>query len=194
MKNLIIYVNPDEKSFSHEIKEYVEGFSSKNGHEVEVRDLYKLKFNPVLSLEELNLLEEGKVFEDVKEEQEYLEWADIITFIYPIWWEIPAMMKGYFDRVFSYEYAYVLKDGEPKGLLPPKRVVKYNPMGTPREIYEKNGLREAYEKAIDKGIIESTGLRIVDSILFGSSPRDSEDLRKKYFKELEESLNKAFKE
>ncbi|MGO1468453.1 MAG: NAD(P)H-dependent oxidoreductase [Tissierella sp.] len=192
MKHLIIYVNPDEKSFSHEIKEYVKNFSLDQGHEIEVRDLYKVNFNPVLSLKELQMLEKDELPKDVKKEQEYLEWADFITFIYPIWWQIPAMMKGYFDRVFSYGYAYILEDDQPKGLLPKKKVLKYNPMGTPRDIYEKNGLRKAYEKAIDKGIIESTGLKIVDSILFGGNPRDHNSLRKKYLEELESSLNKAF--
>lgn len=192
MKNLIVYVNPDKKSFSHEIKEYVKDFLLKRDDEVEVRDLYKLAFNPILSLEELEDLDRGEVLEDVRKEQEYLEWADTIIFIYPIWWEIPAMMKGYFDRVFSYGYAYVLKDDQPTGLLPAKGVLKYNPMGTPRSIYEENGLRGAYEKAIDKGIIESTGLKIVDSILFGGNPRDHDKLREKYLKELETSLRRAF--
>lgn len=180
------------ESFSHEIKEYVKDFSIRRGYKVEVRDLYRMNFNPVLSLEELEDLDKGKVKEDVRREQEYLEWADCITFIYPIWWQIPAMMKGYFDRVFSYEYAYVLREGKPTGLLPKKPVLKYNTMGTPREIYEKNGLRKAYEKAIDEGIIQSTGLKMVDSILFGGNPRGNDKLRGKYLKELEFSLKKAF--
>lgn len=194
MKNLIVYVNPDEKSFSHQIKEYVKDYSLEKGHEVKVRDLYKENFNPVLSLKELEMLELKKVPRDVREEQRYLEWADVIIFIYPIWWQIPAMMKGYFDRVFSYGYAYVLEDDEPKGLLPSKKVLKYNPMGTPRKIYEENGLRAAYEKAIDSGIIESTGLKIIDSILFGGNPREDKELRQEYLKEIELSLNKTFEE
>lgn len=191
MKNLIVYVNPDKKSFTHEIKEYVKSFVEDKGHEVEVRDLYKQKFNPILSLEELEM-EGEKVLPDVKKEQEFLDWADTIIFIYPIWWEIPAMMKGYFDRVFSYGYAYCLEDDQPKGLLPKKRVLKYNPMGTPRSIYEKNGLRQAYEKAIDRGIIESSGLKVAESILFGGNPREHQELRVQYLKELEDSLKRAF--
>lgn len=191
MKNLIIYVNPEKESFSHEIMEFVKEYSLKKGHEVEIRDLYKIDFNPVLNLEEIQSLDRGEVLPDVKREQEYLQWAEVITFIYPIWWEIPAMMKGYFDRVFSYKYAYILEDDEPKGLLPPKKVFKFTPMGTPREVYEKNGLRKAYEKAIDSGIIQSTGLKIVDSILFGGNPRDHKKLRDKYLKEIEESLSKV---
>lgn len=192
MKHLIIYVNPDEKSFSHEIKEYVKEFSLKKGHEIEIRDLYKLNFNPVLTLEELELEKKKEVLDDVKEEQKYIDWADAITFVYPVWWQIPAMMKGYFDRVLSYGYAYELRGDKPTGLLPRKNVLRYNSMGTPRFIYERNGLRKAYEKAIDQGIIQSCGLKVVDSILFGGNPRESDKLREKYLQELDESLNRAF--
>lgn len=191
MKHLIIYSNPDKKSFSYEIKEFVKNYSLKKGHEVEVRDLYEINFDPVLSLDELEKLDRGEVCSDVKLEQEYLNWADIVSFIYPIWWEIPAMMKGYFDRVFAYGYAYSYASSGPKGLLPHKSVFRFNPMGTPREIYEENGLRAAYEKAIDKGIIESSGMRVIKSKLFGSSPRDNEDLREEYLKEIKGIIEKV---
>lgn len=191
MNHLIIYSNPDDKSFSHEIKEFIKDYSVEKGHNVEVRDLYKIKFNPILSLEELNKLDIGEKEDDVKKEQQYLEWADIITFVYPIWWEIPAMVKGYFDRVFAYDYAYTYTSDGPKGLLPPKSVFRFNPMGTPREIYEKNGLRKAYEKAIDEGIIESTGMRLVNSKLFGSSPRNNRDLREKYLEEIRNIIRRV---
>lgn len=185
MNHLIIYCNPDDKSFSNDIKEFVVGYSINKGHKVEVRDLYRINFNPILGLEELEALERGEVFSDVKREQEYLEWADLITFTYPIWWAIPAMMKGYFDRVFQYDYAYTYTENGPKGLLSNKKVFRFNPMGTPRKTYEENGLRKAYEKAIDEGIIESTGMRVVKSKLFGSSPRDNSELKNSYLKEIE---------
>lgn len=188
MKHLIIYVNPEKESFSHDIKEYVVNFSREKGHEIEIRDLYQLSFNPILSLEDLRLEKEEKVVEEVKKEQDYIDWADVITLIYPIWWQIPAMMKGYFDRVFSYGYAYRMENGKPKGLLARKKVLRYNSMGSPRELYEKNGLRKTYEKAIDIAILQSSGLRVVDSILFGGNPRNNPTLKEKYLNELRESL------
>lgn len=193
MKHLIIYVNPEEESFSNEIKQYVVNFSKDKGNEVVIRDLYEIGFNPILSKEDLRLEKEKKVQEDAKVEQDYIDWSDFITFIFPIWWQVPAMMKGYFDRVFSYGYAYEMKDSTPTGLLPSKKVLRYNPMGTPRDIYEKNGLRKAYEKTIDSAIINSSGLKVVDSILFGGNPRDHEELKEKYIKELNESLEQHLK-
>lgn len=191
MKHLIVYVNPEEESFSHRILETVKDYSLEKGHEVEVRDLYKLGFNPVLSLEEIQALEkDGSVPADIKTEQDYLDWAELVTFIYPVWWMIPAMMKGYFDRVLTYEYAYVYTEDGPKGLLKNKKVFRLNSMGTHREVYEKNGLRKDYESVIDEGIIQSTGMKVVESRLFGPSPREDKELGDKYLEEVKEIISK----
>lgn len=194
MKHLIIYVNPEEESFSNEIKEYVINFSKEKGHEIVVRDLYKIGFNPILSKEDLRLEKDERVQDDVKIEQDFIDWADFITFIFPIWWHIPAMMKGYFDRVLSYGYAYRYENGKPRGLLPRKKVLRYNPMGTPNELFEKNGVRETFERLTDTYILQSCGLRVVDSILFGSNPRNNKDLKEKYLRDLNQSLEEHLKE
>ena len=192
MKHLIVYVNPETISFSHRILETVKEYSLEKGHEVEVRDLYKMNFNPLLSKEELEALDkDGSVPDDVKEEQKHLDWADVVTFIYPIWWQIPAMMKGYFDRVFSYEYAYVYTDKGPKGLLTDKKVFRLNSMGTHREVYEENGLRRDYESVIDEGVLQSTGMKVVESRLFGPSPRNDKELGDKYLEEVKEIISQV---
>lgn len=192
MKHLIVYVNPEVESFSHRILETVKEYSLEKGHEVEVRDLYKMGFNPVLSEKEIKALEkDGSVPADVKKEQDYLDWAEVITFIYPIWWMIPAMVKGYFDRVFSYEYAYEYTEDGPKGLLTDKKVFRLNSMGTHREVYEKNGLRRDYESVIDEGILQSTGMKVIESKLFGPSPREDKELGDKYLEEVKEIISKV---
>ena len=192
MKHLIVYVNPETESFSHRILETVKEYSIQNDHEVEVRDLYAINFNPVLSREEIQALNrDASVAKDVKVEQDYLDWADVVTFIYPIWWQIPAMMKGYFDRVLSYEYAYLYTEDGPKGLLTGKKVFRFNSMGTHREVYEKNGLREAYESVIDEGILQSTGMKVVKSKLFGPSPRNDEKLGDRFLEEVKDIISEV---
>lgn len=192
MKHLIIYVNPETESFSHRILETVKEYSLEKGHETQVRDLYAMNFNPVLSLEEIKALnKDGSVPADVSKEQDYLDWAEVVTFIYPIWWAIPAMMKGYFDRVFSYGYAYEYTEKGPKGLLKGKKVFRLNSMGTHREIYEKNGLRRDYESVIDEGILQSTGMKVVESKLFGPSPRNDKELGDKYLEEVKKIISQV---
>lgn len=47
------------------------------------------------------------ILQDVQKEQEKIESADSIIFLYPVWWsDCPAKLKGWFDRVYSVEYAY----------------------------------------------------------------------------------------
>ena len=192
MKHLIIYSNPETESFSHRILECVKDYSIEKGHELEVRDLYAMGFNPILSGEELKALEkDGSVPDDVKAEHEFLFWADVITFIHPIWWSVPAMMKGYYDRVFTYDYVYTYTEDGPKGLLTGKKAFRFNSMGSHREVFEKNGMRKDYEDVFDKGIIQSTGIKMVESKLFGPSPRQDKELGDKYLQEVRESLSKV---
>ena len=192
MKHLIIYSNPETESFSHRILECVKEYSEEKGHEVVVRDLYAMGFNPILSGEELKALEkDGSVPDDVKAEHEFLFWADVITFIHPIWWSVPAMMKGYYDRVFTYDYVYTYTEDGPKGLLTGKKAFRFNSMGSHREVFEKNGMRKDYEDVFDKGIIQSTGIKMVESKLFGPSPRQDKELGDKYLQEVRESLSKV---
>lgn len=192
MKHLIIYSNPETESFSHRILECVKDYSIEKGHELVVRDLYAMGFNPILSGEELKALEkDGSVPDDVKAEHEFLFWADVITFIHPIWWSVPAMMKGYYDRVFTYDYVYTYTEDGPKGLLTGKKAFRFNSMGSHREVFEKNGMRKDYEDVFDKGIIQSTGIKMVESKLFGPSPRQDKELGDKYLQEVRESLSKV---
>lgn len=105
MKHLVVYAHPVAGSVNHQLLNSV--LESLKGHEVEVRDLNQLAFNPVLSSEDLAGQRRGEVATDVKTEQDFIREADVITFIYPIWWAgLPAILKGYVDRVFSYGFAY----------------------------------------------------------------------------------------
>lgn len=118
MNHLIVYAHPRKESFNHAIMETaVQGLQEK-GHEVVVRDLYAMEFEPVISNSEIL----GGIGEDIEQEQEYLKWADVIIFIYPIWWTgLPAIVKGYIERVFTYGFAYRYVNGEQMGLLKGKK-------------------------------------------------------------------------
>ncbi|HJY13242.1 MAG TPA: NAD(P)H-dependent oxidoreductase, partial [Flavobacterium sp.] len=100
MKNLIIYAHPNPASLNHFFKQTVLESLEKSGQEVIVRDLNEINFNPALSLEDMRGQRMGQVADDVQTEQDFITWSDRIIFIYPIWWTgMPAIMKGYIDRV-----------------------------------------------------------------------------------------------
>lgn len=129
MTHLIVYAHPSPDSFSRRlvdsIKEYSETLNT-----VIVRDLYAMDFNPILTREELENLKNGILSSDVELEQEYLEEADIISFVYPLWWaSFPAILKGYIDRVFSYGFAYSSGPDGIEGQLTGRSVVMHTSMG-----------------------------------------------------------------
>lgn len=172
MKHLIIYAHPNPNSLNSHFKNTLVEHLEKNHHKVIVRDLYQLNFNPVLSLEDMAGQLKGLVAEDVKQEQEYITQADCITFIYPIWWTgLPAIMKGYIDRVFSYGFAYRYDKGVQKGLLTGKQTIIINTHGKSHEEYTTIGMDKALSLTSDKGIYIYCGFEIKQHFFFDRADR-----------------------
>ncbi len=177
MKHLIIYTHPNPQSLNSCLKnslvEHLEG----GNHEVVVRDLYKLNFNPVLSVEDMIGQRAGMVAADVKAEQEFVTWADCITFIHPIWWTgLPALMKGYIERVFSYGFAYRYDKGVQKGLLSGKQAIIINTHGKSNSEYEAIGMDNALRLTSDKGIYIYSGLEVKKHFFFDKADRVSSEI------------------
>ena len=176
MKHLIIYAHPNAASLNHHFKLTVEQTLRQNNHEVVVRDLYQLNFNPILSLEDMAGQRMGKVADDVKQEQEFISWADTVTFIYPIWWTgMPSIMKGYIDRVFSYGFAYRYDQGVQKGLLTGKSLYAINTHGKSNAEYEEIGMDKALSLTSDKGIFTYCGFEIKKHFFFDKADRPSQE-------------------
>ena len=176
MKNLIIYAHPNPASLNHFFKETVLEILKQSAEEVILRDLNEINFNPVLSLEDMNGQRIGKVAEEVQTEQDFITWADRIIFIYPIWWTgMPAIMKGYIDRVFSYGFAYRYDLGLRKGLLSGKNTIIINSHGKSNAEYAESGLDKALALTSDTGIFNYCGLEIQQHFYFDKADRASEE-------------------
>ncbi|QWT85630.1 NAD(P)H-dependent oxidoreductase [Chryseobacterium sp. PCH239] len=174
MRHLIIYAHPNENSLNHHLLNTVIETLQYHNEEIIVRDLYDIGFNPVLSLNDVQGQRMGKLSDDVKTEQDHISWAEQITFIYPIWWTgLPAMMKGYIDRVFSYGFAYRYDQGIQKGLLKGKKTVIINTHGKSHEEYEKTGMDKALTLTSDNGIFIYSGLEIIRHFFFDKADKAS---------------------
>lgn len=174
MRHLIIYAHPNENSLNHHLLNTVVETLQSRDQEVIVRDLYKIGFDPVFSLDDMQGQRLGKVSDDIKTEQEHISWAEQITFIYPIWWTgLPAIMKGYIDRVFSYGFAYRYDQGIQKGLLKGKKTVIINTHGKSHEEYEKIGMDKALTLTSDNGIFIYSGLEIIRHLFFDKADKAS---------------------
>jgi len=192
MKILIVYCHPNPKSFCHAILETLIKQLKELKHEVVVRDLYALKFNPVLSGSDFMGFKAGKPAPDIAEEQKHLAWCDAICFINPIWWlSVPAMLKGYIDRCFSMGFAYLVG---PSGVTPnlKKKVLVLQTHGQPKEVFEKE-VYPAMLKCQDWGILGFTGCEVIEHKFFGAVPYVPDEVRKGYLTEVEEKTKTWFK-
>lgn len=194
MNHLIIYAHPNTNSFTKAITDSVKDFSMKQEYKTEVRDLYSIGFDPVLNSSDLLGIQSSKVPEDIKREQSYIEWANIITFVYPIWWTgMPAILKGYIDRVFSYSMVYKHENNGSEGLLKDKKVFIFSPMGTSNENYNKNGITDAIKQVSDTGIFNFCGMKVEQHAFFGEVPTVEEEIRKQYLQVVSEIFSRSLK-
>ncbi len=182
MKHLIIYSHLNPVSFTKAIVDKVEKVAQEKGDEVKIIDLYSDKFNPVLEFPDIEHMFMGEdAPADVANYQEMVTWADHLTFVYPLWWaQMPAMLKGFLDRVFANGYAFAYgEDGMPKGLLEGRTAKLYINTGNSAEYYEESGMYDAQIRVNDIGIFEFCGIK-ADTTFFGNVAMGTDELRKGY--------------
>lgn len=169
INHLIVYCNPNPRSLSSAYRDALVELTEMSANPVNVRDLYNIGFSPVLEMRDFDAVKHGQIPAEVKVEQDYVMWADLITFVYPVWWAgMPALMKGYIDRVFTKGFAYTMDDeGHLKGLLGDKKVVILNNMGFPYAYYEKMGMLDSMKQATNEGIFKFCGMEVVEHRFFG---------------------------
>lgn len=119
MRVLMIYCHPRPDSFCAALRDAARSSLESNGHEVEVRDLYAEGFNPALSAEERGRYHEvTDNLAGVENHVASLRQADALLLVHPTWWYgMPAMLKGWLDRVWAPGVAFQLGDGAITPLL-----------------------------------------------------------------------------
>jgi NAD(P)H dehydrogenase (quinone) len=164
-RHLVVFSHPNPRSFNAEVcRAYVETLEGL-GHVVVLRDLYALRFDPVLRLEDFEAVRAGSTPVDVRVEQDYVRWAEVITFISPIWWIAwPAMLKGYVDRVFSLNFAYRYAAGGVEGCLAGRRGVIISSSGSTMENFVETGKLTAVRTAQDLYTMEFCAIAMVEHL------------------------------
>ncbi len=185
MRHLIVSSHPYDKSFSNGIVETIEKEALENGAEVRIRNLYEIGFDPVLAGSDLLNLQSSNYASDIKVEQEHVEWADVITFVYPVWWAgMPAMLKGYVDRVFANGFAFTHGETGPTGLLKGKKALLFSTTGFPSEIYDQIGMHNSMQQTSDEAIFNFCGVEVVGHAFFGAIPTSTAQQRERYLGEV----------
>ena len=120
MRALVIYCHPDPGSFNAAIRDLVCDRLRAAGAGLRLHDLYAQGFQPVLTRDEwLGYLDPARNTLPVAPDVEALRWCDTLIFVYPTWWYgLPAMLKGWLDRVMLPDVAFLMPDAQNKTIRP----------------------------------------------------------------------------
>ncbi|MDN4605825.1 NAD(P)H oxidoreductase [Paenibacillus sp. F6_3S_P_1C] len=109
MNVLVVVSHPRQDSLTFQVtNRFVQGLAEA-GHNYEILDLHEIGFNPILrDKDEPDYTQEYQVFSpEIETEMERLKKHDAVAFVFPLWWwHLPAMLKGYVDRVMNNGFAY----------------------------------------------------------------------------------------
>ena len=158
MNVLIVYAHPEPKSFNGAMKDLAAKTLRGAGHTVEISDLYAMSFNPVtgegdflgersktgalsIAREQTHAYETGTLAPDIVAEQEKIRRADLVIFQFPVWWfGMPAIMKGWADRVFARGFAYLPGRKYDTGMMKGKIAMVAATTGTSADTYAPDGI------------------------------------------------------
>lgn len=123
MNVLLVYAHPEPTSLNGTLKDFAVQRLQAAGHTVQVSDLYAMRWKAPIdgddhpgrdpqrpfhaSLDSREAYANGRQSDDIAAEQEKLRWADAVILQFPLWWfSMPAILKGWVDRVYAYGFAY----------------------------------------------------------------------------------------
>lgn len=120
MRALVVYCHPHSGSFTAAVRDLVVARLDGAGAEIRVRDLYAEGFQPVLTEGEWQgYLDCPANCAPVQRDVDDIRWCDTLIFVYPTWWYgLPAMLKGWLDRVLLPDVAFLMPDGVNKTIRP----------------------------------------------------------------------------
>lgn len=190
MKVVIVFNHPYEGSFCNAILNSVTTGLQKSKHTIDIIHLDKEGFNPVMTGADLKAFRDKKpVDPKVIEYNNRIKNADHLIFIFPIWWELmPAMTKGFVDKVIFPGIAYDYKDAS-NTLMKPlwnnlQGFTMITTMNTPNYLYWLL-FGNAVKKAMLLGTFWKIGYENRKWISFNQVKQVSDTKRKKWLSELE---------
>lgn len=195
MKILVILAHPNKKSFNHAIASIAVKTLTQNGHQVFFHDLYEERFNPILPAEEIP--KEASLTPVIEQHCTEIAEADGVIIIHPNWWgQPPAILTGWIDRVIRPGIAYEFLEGDngegvPNGLLKARSAIIFNTSNTETE-REKDVFGDPLERIWGNCIFNLCGVTNFYRKMFNIIVISSEQQRKKWLKEVSETINKYY--
>lgn len=208
MKPYIVLAHHEPQSFSGALKDAaIDVFASK-GIETQLSDLYHMGFKPTANwsdflsprnpdylkygAEQRHAYENGNLAPDIVIEQQKLLESDLVIFIFPMWWHsVPAILKGWFDRVLTPGFSYGKNQTFANGPLKGKRAMLVFTTGAEQERYESEedlGILEHHLHAIEHGTLRYCGMDILPYYAAWQPAHVSPEQREQYLNEFRERL------
>ncbi|MBX7223158.1 MAG: NAD(P)H-dependent oxidoreductase [Blastocatellia bacterium] len=208
MNILIVYAHQEPQSFNGALKDLAVSLLRENGHAVQVSDLYAMKFKAVADQEDFRKLQNPEFFKlgaeqrhaqehglyarDIQQEHEKLRWADFVLFQFPLYWfSMPAILKGWVDRVMGVGFAY---GGdmwfEKGGLKGKKAMLSLTTGGGPAILSERgrSGSIEVMLWPLQNGILRFCGFDVLPPFLAWGPAGATLETRQEYLEQFKERL------
>jgi NAD(P)H dehydrogenase (quinone) len=196
MRVFIVFAHPEPRSFTGSMKDVAVETLQNAGHEVELSDLHAMGFNPVpgrhdfatalsdeffsYEAEQQHAHAAGAFSPEITQEHLKLIAADLVLFIFPLWWfSMPAIMKGWVDRVFAIGFAYGGGRWYDKGVFRGKRAMLAITTGGSEAAYTPTGIQGDIGLIlypIQHGILQYVGMDVLPPfVAYGASYAEEED-------------------
>ncbi|MCU4158093.1 NAD(P)H-dependent oxidoreductase [Carboxylicivirga sp. A043] len=194
MKILIVFNHPYEGSYCNAILNSVARGLEKENHQIDIINLDKDRFNPVMSSQDLKAFRDKQPIDPKVIEYQYrLETVDHVLFIFPIWWELmPALMKGFIDKVIfpgvAYDYINESNTKMKPLLTNIKGVTVITTMNTPRILY-RLVFGNAIQKSFMRGTFWKLGYKNRKWISFNMVKQVSAKKRTMWLDKIEKTIN-----
>lgn len=208
MNILIVHAHPESLSFTSSLKNTAKQLLEKNGHFVEISDLYEMNFNPVASkhdfenlneheyfnyaLEQRNAFKQNTLSPDIQVEIEKVQRADLVLFTFPLYWtSVPAILKGWIDRVFISGLFYGGKRFYNHGGMVGKKAMLCLTLGGRDHMFGEgsvHGSIEQYLSSIHRGSLAYTGFEVLPPFIAYHVPYITDEEREKILTRFEEYI------
>ncbi|MBV7532198.1 NAD(P)H-dependent oxidoreductase [Chitinophaga sp. sic0106] len=209
MNILIVFAHPEPRSLNGTLKNAAVGFLEAAGHQVIVSDLYQqqwksqadggdfLQYNNSQRLIVAQAAKEAyhqqQQSPDITAEQEKVLWADLVIYQFPLWWfSMPAILKGWFDRVYTNGFGYGTGQRYGGGKLAGKKGMLLITTGGDVNTFTNRGIHGNIHDLlfpIHHGIMWYTGMAALPPFLVHSANHISETDVNKSIEELKERLS-----
>ena len=198
MNTLIVHAHPEPQSFCTAMKDLAVATLEGAGHAVQVSDLYAMNWNPVASaadfqarsnpdylvyaLEQREAVKAGVIAADIAAELDRLLWADLLILNFPLFWcSLPAMLKGWIDRVLVSGTCYGGLRFYDRGGLAGKRALLSFSLGGQQHMFEDedavHGDWEPMLRPLQRGTLAYVGMQVLPPFVAYHVPYISHEAR-----------------